>query len=251
MAAHDAEHRQTAVLEPRTVSSRIPAVVRLSSERTTAAEIGRFRLIVLVVPSLKDYETGFDADLVHRAGIDRRPGGRDFYALKQATASRLGDFWSLAHSQLYAEPERLLHGGYLTAERERHGRRRQLYALTDLGREALDGWLADPMTERYELRDPGLLKLALGAPVTALAAAQLELHRHALERYEKRAAAITPADAGDPQVLVLQAGIGHEREYVRFWASLLEGDGTIDRSVDVGSRSPATTVEDQDLLEVS
>jgi hypothetical protein len=102
------------------------------------------------------------------------------------------------------------------------------------------------MTGRYELRDAGLLKLALGAPVTTLAAAQLELHRQALERYENLAAAIVPADASDPQALVLQAGIGHEREYVRFWASLLRsGDGNEPRLA-----RPATTVDADSPSEV-
>lgn len=172
------------------------------------------------------------------------------YALKRATANRLGDFWSLAHSQLYAEPERLVRGGYLAADIERHGRRRKLYALTDKGREALDEWLFDPMTGRYELRDAGLLKLALGAPVTALAAAQLELHRQALERYEKLADAIVATDASDPQALVLQAGIGHEREYARFWASLLQsGDGNEPRFA-TPAQSPPTTVQADSPSEV-
>jgi hypothetical protein len=45
-----------------------------------------------------------------------------------------------------------------------------------------------------------LLKLALGAPVAVLAAAQLELHREALERYEALAAALALYDdlARDP-----------------------------------------------------
>ena len=161
------------------------------------------------------------------------------YALKRAAATRLGDFWSLAHSQLYAEPERLVARGYLTAEREPGGRRRKHYALTDTGREALDRWLADPTTDRYELRDPGLLKLALGAPVAALAAAQLELHRQTLEGYEQLAAAIAPADARDRRALALQAGIGHEREYVRFWTSVLDGAGDADASPRAPAESPA------------
>jgi DNA-binding PadR family transcriptional regulator len=145
------------------------------------------------------------------------------YALKRAAATRLGDFWSLAHSQLYAEPERLVRGGYLTAECELHGRRRKLYALTDQGREALDQWLGDPSTGRYELRDPGLLKLVLGAPVAALAAGQLDHHRQTLERYETLGASMARPGAPHRRALALQAGIGHEREYVRYWASLLEG----------------------------
>jgi DNA-binding PadR family transcriptional regulator len=151
------------------------------------------------------------------------------YELKGLAAERLGDFWPLAHSQLYTEPERLTRAGYLTERREHAGRRRKRYALTDSGRRALAAWLEDPHTDRYELRDPGLLKLALGADPDRLTPAQLELHRHALARYEQIAAAI-PADAPrDGRTLALHAGIGHEREYVRFWSALAETATTADQ----------------------
>ena len=144
------------------------------------------------------------------------------YELKQAAATRLGDFWSLAHSQLYSEPERLARGGYVTEQREQSGRRRRVYTLTDHGRQAFREWLADPQTERYELRDPGLLKLALGADPVTLAAAQCELHQRVRERYEQIAAALPSRVRGDGRALALQAGIGHEREYVRFWSALMD-----------------------------
>jgi hypothetical protein len=64
--------------------------------------------------------------------------------------------------------------------------------------------------------------------VAALLAGQLELHREALERHEKLAASIAPADARDRRALALQAGIGHQREYVRFKGSLLQGADVID-----------------------
>lgn len=142
------------------------------------------------------------------------------YDLKRAAADRLGDFWSLAHSQLYSEPDRLARSGYVAEQRERTSRRRRHYTLTDQGRRAFRAWLEDPHTDRYELRDPGLLKLALGADPATLAAAQLELHRYTLERYEQTAAGLGPETSGDGRALALHAGIGHEREYVRFWSEL-------------------------------
>ncbi|HEY1457403.1 MAG TPA: PadR family transcriptional regulator, partial [Solirubrobacteraceae bacterium] len=62
------------------------------------------------------------------------------YDLKQMASATVGHFWSLPHSQLYAEPTRLARGGYVTENREQDGRRRKLYALTDRGREALQSW---------------------------------------------------------------------------------------------------------------
>jgi DNA-binding PadR family transcriptional regulator len=52
------------------------------------------------------------------------------YDLKQLVAISVGNFWSIPHSQLYAEPDRLADAGYLTVRRESGGRRRKHYKLT-------------------------------------------------------------------------------------------------------------------------
>jgi PadR family transcriptional regulator AphA len=147
------------------------------------------------------------------------------YELKQAAATRLGNFWSLAHSQLYAEPERLARAGHVTERRETTGRRRRRYTLTERGRRAYRDWLEEPHTGGYELRDPGLLKLALGADPGRLASAQLAAHRARLEAYEAIAATrgAGAGAGGDGRLLALRAGIGHEREYIRFWSELAQG----------------------------
>src|SRR4249919_3599531 len=81
------------------------------------------------------------------------------YDLKQMVAMTLGNFWSVPHAQIYAEPERLSEGGYLGERREQGGRRRRYYKLTAKGTQALQEWLAEPTGEMAELRDPGILKL--------------------------------------------------------------------------------------------
>jgi Virulence activator alpha C-term len=58
------------------------------------------------------------------------------------------------------------------------------------------------------MRDLSLLKLHLGADPATLAPAQLEAHKRKLAAYERRR-------AQDPW-LTLDAGIAHEREWVRF-----------------------------------
>ena len=52
------------------------------------------------------------------------------YDLKAMVAGGIGNLWSLQHTQLYAEPERLAGSGYLTETREDGGRRRKLYSIT-------------------------------------------------------------------------------------------------------------------------
>jgi PadR family transcriptional regulator AphA len=141
------------------------------------------------------------------------------YDLKQMVASSVGHFWSIPHSQLYAEPARLAAAGYLDEERESGGRRRKHYSLTQSGRLALERWTSGGMQEGWELRDPGLLKLFFGADPAALANEQLEIHKRRLAEYEEMMNGAESAPAG-PR-LSLEAGIGHEREYVRFWSRLV------------------------------
>ena len=140
------------------------------------------------------------------------------YELK-GMAAPLSDLWSVQHTQFYGEPARLAKAGYLTEQQEATGRRRKTYALTKKGRDALREWLAGPTTAFTELRDPGLLKLYFGANPKRVAAEQAELHRRKLAEYGVFAAQGSPEEAEGPW-LALQAGLAHEREWVRFWETL-------------------------------
>lgn len=155
-------------------------------------------------------------------GLIDQAGESTPYDLKQIVAATIGNFFSIPHSQIYAEPERLAKGGYLSERRERAGRRRKHYALTAQGRDALREWLASPTGELYELRDPGLLQLAFGADARALADVQLAAHEARLAGLRQMSRTLEAAGAPEAQRLVADAGIGHEREYIRFWKRVLE-----------------------------
>ena len=153
-------------------------------------------------------------------GLIDRAGKATPYDLKQMAESISG-LWALRHDQVYREPDRLAKLGLLSEEREETGRRRRLFRITDEGRQALEAWLVTPSTEFTELRDIGLLQLFLGAAPEPLAARQLETHSKRLSEYEGLAKTLTE---GTPKaiLLALEAGIGHEREWVRFWRGLLQ-----------------------------
>lgn len=152
-------------------------------------------------------------------GLIERAGEATPYDLKQLVAGSVGNFWSVPHSQLYAEPERLMSAGYLGERRETAGRRRRLYSLTERGREALAAWRNEPTEDLPELRDPGLLKLFFGADVHSLAVVRLKAHRAKLAEYEARRRLDNGEGPRGPW-WTLDAGIAHEREWVRFWAQL-------------------------------
>jgi PadR family transcriptional regulator, regulatory protein AphA len=142
------------------------------------------------------------------------------YDLKRAVAMGVGQFWSLPHTQLYSECTRLAEAGLLTERREESGRRRRIYRLTKAGADALDRWRAEPTGELYELRDAGLLKLFFGADPRKLAPQQLETHEEKLREYEAQLEECRRIDSPEGVIHAIEAGIGHEREYVRFWKRL-------------------------------
>ena len=140
------------------------------------------------------------------------------YELKRGAATVSG-LWTLRHDQVYRETERLAERGLLQEEREAGGRRRRVFRITASGRRELERWLRQPTAEFTELRDPGLLQLFLGADPAPLARLQLAAHEERLREYEQLAASLPPNAPRGPR-LSLQAGIGHEREWVRFWRAL-------------------------------
>ena len=152
-------------------------------------------------------------------GLIESAGEATPYQLKQVAARSVGNFWTIQHAQLYTEPERLAKAGLLDEEREKGGRRRRTYRLTKAGREALSEWRDTPSDELGELRNPALLQLFFGAEKEPLARVQLEAHEAKLAEYEELYA--TAAEwLPEGQRLSLEAGIAHEREWLRFWRAV-------------------------------
>jgi PadR family transcriptional regulator, regulatory protein AphA len=144
------------------------------------------------------------------------------YQLKQLAQVSILHFWSIPHTQIYTECARLAEAGLLSERREEGGRRRRIYRLAAAGKRALRDWLSDPHAAPYEVRDPGLLKLFYGADPEALARTQLEQHERRLATYEEMLEQAQDMPQGSR--LALEGGIGHQREYVRFWSRMLERD---------------------------
>jgi PadR family transcriptional regulator AphA len=141
------------------------------------------------------------------------------YEIKQVAELSTANFWSVPHTQLYTECARMTEAGLLEEEREEGGRRRRVYRLTEAGQLVLDEWRREPAAELYEARDLGTLKLFLGADPADLADGQLRLHEAKLAEFEETA----KLEMSDGMRLALKAGIGHEKEFIRFWKRLRQG----------------------------
>jgi len=106
------------------------------------------------------------------------------YAMKKHVETQLSHFWSESYGRIYPILRELVAEGLATCEPEvgPGRRRRNRYALTRRGRDALNEWLAEPpqhQPPRHEL----LLKLSFGrhAP-RATTRRMIEAHREACRR---------------------------------------------------------------------
>lgn len=142
------------------------------------------------------------------------------YDLKRFAEISVFNFWSIPHTQIYTECARLAASGHLDEQREESGRRRRVYRLTEVGRAALQAWREEPSFKQLEFRDVGLIKLFFGADPGQVACAQLEGHHQILSSFEELRQQHPEMPVG--MRLALEAGIGHEREFVRFWSRLAE-----------------------------
>jgi len=157
-------------------------------------------------------------------GLLEQIGPATPYDLKRMSQLSTVNFWSVPHTQLYSECARLAREGLLDERREQAGRRRRIYRLTRRGARALERWRSEPTEELDEVRDVGTLKLFFGGDPARLAAAQLAAHRRQLKACEElRQQLRAREDAPRGWLLALEAGIGHEREFVRFWSRVGEG----------------------------
>lgn len=152
--------------------------------------------------------------------LEEEPGTP--YDLKARVAAGLGNFWTVQHAQLYTETARLAREGLLDEEREDGGRRRKTYSITEAGKAALSAWLADgAVSDLPEVRDPGLLKLYLGADPKAVAVAQAAVHKARLKEWENLQQALSSYEVPEGHGRTLDAGLAYERMMAKFWASLL------------------------------
>jgi PadR family transcriptional regulator, regulatory protein AphA len=139
-------------------------------------------------------------------------GDATSYDLKQAIEVSIENFWQVPHTTAYDEPARLAAGGYLTVRQEEGGRRRKLYALTDLGRDALRTWTAEPVAAPPQLRDETMLKVFAGAEPAPLLPARRAWHEAKLRELEGLLAMVREADGPKGPERTLVAGVAYHRK---------------------------------------
>ena len=177
-----------------------------------------------------DAEPGLTPTSYLVLGLVHAYPGSTSYDLKAIVAGSIGYFWTFPHSQLYAEPARLVELGLLHDDREATGRKRRRFTITSAGVEALERWLASPAAAPTEIRDLAVLQLFFSsavspAQVRELAHAQIIAHDARLAEYEDIAArAMDDEGGGTPHMYAtLQLGLRFERAALEFWREIAAG----------------------------
>jgi DNA-binding PadR family transcriptional regulator len=148
------------------------------------------------------------------------------YEMKRRVGISIGHFWPFPHSQLYAEPTRLVQAGLLAEDVEAGGRRRRRYRITERGSEELDRWLSASTVEHTEVRDIGMLKLffsgdAPAATIANLAADRFQFHQSRVDEWERLRLEINGM-ASDVELATLDMGVRVERAAAEFWSETLQ-----------------------------
>jgi DNA-binding PadR family transcriptional regulator len=148
------------------------------------------------------------------------------YDLKQAIEVSIENFWQVRHTTAYDEPARLAAGGYLTVRQEPGGRRRKLYSLTDLGREALRAWTAEPVTTPPQLHDELMLKIFAGADPWPMVPARRAWHEAKLAELEGLLALVQEADGPEGPGQTLVSGIAYHHKMLEVLEELAPSSST-------------------------
>lgn len=105
-----------------------------------------------------------------------------------------GNFWHAELSQIYKTLKKLEEDGQVTSviEPQEGKPDKRIYSITAAGKAALDAWLAAPLLDEVDKKDPLLLKLFFAQPTetTALLTMlriQLGLHQQKLAHYQQGA----------------------------------------------------------------
>ncbi|HEV2922901.1 MAG TPA: PadR family transcriptional regulator [Solirubrobacteraceae bacterium] len=142
------------------------------------------------------------------------------YELKQALERSIANFWMVPHTTFYAEPTRLVKGGFLSERQETGGRRRKVYSLTDAGRSVLEAWKCSAELTPPQLREEGVLKIFAGADPVPVFRARCDWHRAKLAELEGYLEAVT---GEDPAWEGVRASLVVGVAYTRMMLEAMEG----------------------------
>jgi DNA-binding PadR family transcriptional regulator len=141
------------------------------------------------------------------------------YTMRSVIAQSIGNFWNESYGQIYPALKKLTAEGLVQKKTERQKGRpdRNVYSLTERGRERLREWLMVPAADEVP-RNELLLKLFFGAhaPVSASresVAAFVARQQEAVARYAEIAKEVQRERPDDPQARFWLMTVSYGRHY--------------------------------------
>ena len=167
------------------------------------------------------------------------------YDLKKAIATSTAYFWSESYGNIYPTLKKLLAEHAIQEESEKapaSKRQKQLYSITERGRQALTEWLRQPVAARSEDNEL-LLKLFFGSMISldesqALVKAHRDHHVGLLKTFEAIERTISAGSASEEQKIYLRATLQYGQAVSR---ALVQWSDTTERALQAkqGSKSSA------------
>ena len=109
------------------------------------------------------------------ATCNRRVNGKEITDFVQRD---LGEFWQVAHSQVYPELKRMTQDGWITCHAVPGNEKEKQYELTAKGREVLEQWLAVPNESTPHQKDIFSLNYDFPGRKTAILLRQATVEEH-------------------------------------------------------------------------
>jgi DNA-binding PadR family transcriptional regulator len=134
-------------------------------------------------------------------------GPRSGYDIRGLIDYSIGHFWRESYGQIYPSLKRLAAEGLVEKKTERKKGRpeRNVFSLTQAGRQRLKAWLKLPVQQVETPRSELLLKIFFGEHVSAEVNRQhvkafVEVHEGALKHYAATEKQLKREEANDPQL---------------------------------------------------
>jgi len=167
------------------------------------------------------------------------------YTIRSVIAQSIGNFWSESFGQIYPALKRLTSEGLVEkkAERQKGRPARNVYSITEKGRQRLKEWLMVPPGVEVP-RNELLLKLFFGTHVPVAAscenvAAYVARQEAALKHYGEIAKELKREKQNDPRapfwLMTVSYGCHHSDAMVRWGRETLKELDAIERAAGKGS----------------
>ena len=91
------------------------------------------------------------------------------YEIKKRFEGALGNVWSVSYGQLYPTLRRLSELGWVTMKTEpgKKAAEKNIYSITEKGRNKLDEWLLEPLRTTYKVKDEFTLRFLFFSKLSA------------------------------------------------------------------------------------